>query len=180
MAYRIYGRVRKYIQVHTFWNIMGGGDLLERGVHGDCIKIDHKPEGHVFDSRRGLFFFSIYLIFTAAIWPWGLLSLHQKWVPGIFLGVKRSRQIRLTISKPSVSRLSSKYETLDISQPYGPPRSVIWIVLLVCRNIGQKAVECTNVTQDASSLGHCQHDNRPSDYSNGDIFLINWATVSFS
>jgi hypothetical protein len=49
--------------------------------------------------------FAINLILPAAIYPWSRLSLEQKLVPGIILGLKGVRRVRLTTSPSSVSRL---------------------------------------------------------------------------
>jgi hypothetical protein len=63
------------------------------------------------------------------------LSIHQVFSDSrneyqeSFLRLKRCRRLNLTTQPSSISRLSRKYEILDILKPYRPPRPVTGIVL---------------------------------------------------
>jgi hypothetical protein len=58
--------------------------------------------------------FFIGIILPAALWLWGLLSLQQKWVPGIFPEGKGGRCIGLTTLLPSCAKC------LEIWEPQPP------------------------------------------------------------
>jgi len=82
-----------------------------------CCGTNRKVAGSIPAGFIGIFHWRKILPF--APWPWGRLSLWQKWVPEAFPGVKDGRCVRLTTLPPSCADVT-KSGNLNFLEPSGP------------------------------------------------------------
>ena len=89
----------------------------------------YKSEGCWFDPSWCQWIFHWHKILPITLWPWGRLSLQQKWVPGVYPEGKGGWCIRLTTYHHPVS-LSRNLGTLTSWNPLGLSRSVMGLLYL--------------------------------------------------
>lgn len=105
----------------------GGRNMVRGGEHTVARllqKLRYQSEG----SRVRFQIVSEYftdLILPAALWPWGQVTLLQKWLPSISLGGKHVQCIGMTTLPPLCADCLGSPGAPTSWSPKGPPRPVM-------------------------------------------------------
>ena len=116
------------------WNDRVKYEVLHkgRGDRGSTVVklLCYKSEGRWFDPSWCQWIFHWHKILSdIALWPWGRLSLLQKFVPGVFPRGKSGRGVRLTTYHHPVP-LSRNLGALTSWNPLGLSRPVMGLLYL--------------------------------------------------
>ena len=105
-----------------------------------CCATNRKVAGSIPAGVIGIFHW--HKILPIALWPWGRLSLQQKWVPGAFPGGKGGRCVRLT-TLPQSCAVVMKSGNLNFLEPSGP--------LQACNGTALLYIKFTSIQHDKVS-----------------------------